>query len=81
MSKQIVEVGNVTVHQFFAGVDKGLSLRIVVKEEAVMPWDEPITIAGAELTREQVVELAFELENWLKDSQDEFPPMGWTQEA
>ena len=81
MAKQIAQIEKVTVTQFFGGVEKGMCLQVRVKEDAIMPWDEPVTIASAELTREQVVQLAFELENWLKDSQDKFPPMAWTQEV
>jgi hypothetical protein len=77
MAKDIAEVGKVRLTQFFGGVDRGLCLQVTVADKisTAMGW------SWTEMTREQVVQLAFELENWLKDSQDRFPPMGWTQEA
>jgi len=81
MAKDIAKVGNTRLTQFFGGVERGICLQVTVSQEAVTNWDEPFTTAYAELTREQVVELAFELENWLKDTQDKFPPMAFTQET
>ena len=73
MAKDIAKVGNTRLTQFFGGVERGICLQVTVSQ------DEPFTTAYAELTREQVVELAFELENWLKDTQDKFPPMQFTK--
>ena len=77
MAKDIASVGQVKLTQFFGGVDRGLCLQVGINDNiAAMSG-----YAWTEMTREQVVELAFELTNWLADSQDKFPPMGWTQEA
>jgi hypothetical protein len=72
MAKDIAEVKNVRLTQFFGGVERGLCLQITIQDEGN---EDLVGTAWTEMTREQVVELAFELENWLKDSQDIFPPL------
>ena len=77
MAKDIATVGNVNLTQFFGGVERGICLQVTVQDTGN---EDLVGVAWTEMTREQVVELAFELENWLQDSQDKFPPMAWTQE-